>query len=288
MSKKLVAVLLAAIFLLAIASSAFSQTEDEIVAQYLKKVEKRHRHRIYFMDVSFAYGKLPNDNPYNSFYNYANSNIAGQNGSSNPLTGIWRSKEFGANFGLMVSRNMSFKFGFKYWHKLGNSVVGDYNFGIAPLGLQENFDLKSEVQVYGFTGGIDCHILNPPNREGIVNSLALRIGAGGGIYMVKWDIWEGSNSFNLSADLYEETTEPLKGSAPGFSAWVGADYPIGVFDLLVGTDIIYQHLNFDNVHSYNNLGEELYVIYSDNTADRVTLDFSGLRGKIELKKYFQW
>ena len=106
--------------------------------------------------------------------------------------------------------------------------------------------------------------------------------------MAKWDIWSGADGFNLSLGQPEQNSDPFTGSTPSFSAWIGADYPIRFFNLLLGAEVNYQYLNFDKLHSYNNLGEELYVTYSYISSDRVKLDFSGFRGKILFKRYFTW
>lgn len=276
--------LLAIIFSLTLVSTAFPETEEEIIARYLKKAEKQRKQKIYSVSLSFSYGRLHNRSDYNLFYNYANLNIS----PGDPLVGIWRSKQFGAEFGMMVARNVALKLGFEYWLKLGNSTIGDYSMSITPLGTQEDFELNSEVKVYGVTGGIDYHLLNPPDENGIVHLPGVRVGLGAGFYSTTWDLWDGSNTFNLETENLELNSEPLKATAPGLSVWLGLDYPVGIFGLLAGVDVQYLYLNFDNVKVYNNVGEELYVSYSDNVTDRVGLDFSGPRGKVELKRYFRW
>jgi len=276
--------LLAILLVIAVAGSAFSQTEDEIIAKYLKKAEKKHRDKVGFIGLTGAYGKLPNETDYLKFRNYSNNNIA----PGNPIDGIWRSKQFGFEMGMMVARQFSVKAGFDYWLKMGNEATGDYTMAIEPLGIQDNFTIKSEIQVYGFWAGFDYYLLNPPNRAALVNALSVRCGASGGLYMANWDIWSGASAFNLSLENFEQNSDPYTGSTPSFSAWVGADYPTPFFNMLVGLEATYQYLNFDKLHAYNSLGEELYVTYSDNSSDRVKLDFSGFRGKVVLKRYFAW
>ncbi|PKK84941.1 MAG: hypothetical protein CVT49_01950 [candidate division Zixibacteria bacterium HGW-Zixibacteria-1] len=283
MFKKLIPVFIA-LFAITVAASAFGQTEDEIISKYLKKMEKDRKHKIYYGSLSFSYGKLPNSSDYNVYSNYVNVNV----GPDNPMTGIWRSKELSANMGMMISKKTSFQLGFDYWLKMGDNRNGDYTFSISPLGTQTDFELISEVQVYGITGGVDYHLLNPPDNEGIVNGFNVRVGGGGGIYFSKWEVWSGASSFNLSTSDEEANVAPLKGTSPGFSAWVGADYPTGFFGMLLSANVNYLYLNFSDVHSYNDFDEELYLSYTSNPEDRVELDFSGLRGKIEFKKYFKW
>jgi len=283
MFKKLIPVLVL-LFAFSVAVSAFGQTEDEIITKYLKKMEKDRKHKIYYGSLSFSYGKLPGESDFNAFSNYANANI----GPDNPLTGIWRSKEFSANVGMMVSRNTSFQLGFEYWLNMGDNKTGDYDFGISPLGTQDDYNLVSQVKVYGVTAGFDYHLTNPPDNEGIVHGLNLHVGCGGGVYFSEWEVWNGASSFNLSTSVAEENSEPLNGTAPGVSFWVGSDYPVGFLGMLVSANVGYQYLNFNKIHSYNDIDEELYMSYSSNPDDRVELDLSGFRGKFEIKRYFRW
>jgi hypothetical protein len=283
MSKKLIS-LLGIIFLFVCVASAFGQTEDEIVARYLQKAEKKRQDKIGFFSANFTYGKLPHDNDYNKFISYANSRIS----PGSPLSGIWRTSQIRAECGMMVSPRMAMRLGFDYWWNLGSENAGDYTLSIAPLGVQNDFNLESRVQVLGIKGGLDYYILNPPNKDGFIEALALRVGLTGGVYFAKWEIWEGMTSFNLSTASFEQNIDPLKATAPGVTAMVGVEYPTPVFDLLLGVSGGYQYLNFTGVKSYNTLDEELYVSYSDTGTDRVELDLSGLRGRIELKRFFRW
>jgi hypothetical protein len=289
MIKRLI-LLVAATFLLTSLAPAFGQSEDEVVAQYIKKTEKKQKERrskVGFLALYGSYGKLSDDNSYNKFTSYTNSSITNVS-APGALSGIYRSKQFGGNFGFMASSKMAIKLGFEYWLKMGSDETGDYNLAVEPLGLQSDFNLLSKIQVYGFTAGLDYYILNHPDRAGIINSLALHFGAGAGYYMAKWEIWQGSSSFNLATGESDANAEPLKGSTPGFTASLGADYPIRFFDLVLGAEVSYLYLNFTNVHSYNDVGEELYLTCSANTNDRVDLDFSGPRVQMQLKKFFHW
>ncbi|SYZ74113.1 exported hypothetical protein [Candidatus Zixiibacteriota bacterium] len=284
--------LLAVLFLVSTVVSAFGQTEDEIVANYLKKAEKKQEHarknKIGFFSVHFAYGKLPDKSPNNLFVSYSNSRIRPLDAGSGKLEGAYRSDQIGINAGMMVTPKLAFKVNFEYWLKMGSNTTGNYNFAVEPLGVQNDFNLRSEMQVLGFGGGLDYYLLNPPDKDGHINSLSLRVGGGGGYYMAKWDIWQGSSSFNLSTQTYDANAEPIKGNAGSFYGSVGIDYPIRFFDMVLGMEGQYQYLNFKNVHSYNTAGDELYLTYTDSSNDRVDIDFSGLRAKIELRKFFRW
>nr|MBN2278893.1 hypothetical protein [candidate division Zixibacteria bacterium] len=285
MFKKMIPFLVLVLAVVAVAS-AFAQTEDEIIARYIKKAEKQQEksYRTYFATISGSYGKLSDNTDYNRFHTYANGNI----NPGGPVEGIWRSKQFAANIGTMATKSLAVNVGFAYWLKMGGEAVGDFDFQISPLGTQEDFNLVSEISVYGIAGGVDYYLMNPPNEEGLIKSLGIRLGGSVGYYWTKWELWEGMSSINLSTGFEESNIEPLKGSTPGFSGWVGFDYPTGLWGLVVGLEAEYLYLNFSTVKSYNSLGEELYATYSENPDDRVELDFSGPRGKFQIKRFFRW
>jgi hypothetical protein len=50
----------------------------------------------------------------------------------------------------------------------------------------------------------------------------------------------------------------------------------------------YLHLNFKNIAWYNTNGEEIVVSLNGTEDGRVDLGLSGFRGRIELKRYFNW
>jgi len=285
MSKKLIP-LLVVIFAFAAVSVVYAQTEEEVIAKYLKKAEKKQERlqKTYFATISGSYGKFTDETDYNKFHVYANANI----NPGGPVEGIWRSKQFSASMGTMVARNIAVSLGFEYWLKMGGETVGDYTLQISPLGDMDDFSVRSEVSVYGISSGVDYYLLNPPDADGIAKSLGIRVGGGLGYYWTKWELWQGVSSINLSTGFEETAVEPLKGSALGFQGWIGFDYPTGIWGLVVGLDANYLYLNFSDVKSYNSLGEELYATYSDSPDDRVELDFSGPRGKFQIKKYFRW
>jgi hypothetical protein len=279
--------LIALLMIFGFALNLSAQTEDEIVSKFLKKTEKKHQNKIGFFTAYFSYGKLSDENPYNKYSIYGDNNIIASDPGDGKFDGAYRSDQMGATFGLMFTNNIAAKLGFEYWLKMGTNKVGDYNFGIAPAGEHENFNLISEVQVYGLNAGVDVYLTNPPNEQGQIKGLAIRLNGGGGYYLTKWEIWQGNSSYNLSTGISESNIEPLKGSAPGYFGGVGFDLPIRFLGMVMGTEFSYLVLNFTNVRSYNNIGEELYLTMSEgNEPKRVDLDFSGIRGKIELKKFF--
>jgi len=274
---KKVLILVAAIFLLTAISPVFAQTEDEIVAKYLQKVEKKHKNKIGFASMYFKYGKLKDDIGYKEFDFSASSDITTISGSVDPDIGIWRSKELGFNFGLMVGKSAAVNLGFDYWLKMGDNVEVDQTMTIGTFDFDDTYTAKSDVSVYGIKAGFDYYFTNPPDQSGTIPGLAIKVGAGGGIYMASWKLWSAE----------DQDTEPLKANAPGFWIQGGLEYPTNIMGLVLAADASYFFLNFKSLDSYNQQGGELDMTYPGG-GDELALDFTGPRGKIELKRYFQW
>lgn len=273
---------------------AFGQTEDEIVAKYLKKAEKKKIKKVGFAVIQGSYGRLNTNNTYNQFASQVSPMIASAVGLDARLPGIYRSKEFFAGVGLMASPKASVTFGFNYWLKLGSNQTGDYN--LALLNAADSldhmgFDLTSEIQVYGFSSSLEYYLTNPPDKDGFMTGLALKAIVGGGYYFANWSVWQDFAGYNLDADA---TTDPttaiqgkLTGSAPGFTVGFASEYPIGLAGLVVEGSAIYRYLNFSNMKWYNDSDEEIVAIYQQS-GDRVDIDLSGPRARMGFKKYFSW
>ncbi|MFH2036883.1 MAG: hypothetical protein ABIJ45_10810 [Candidatus Zixiibacteriota bacterium] len=270
--------ILTALLLLAVAvTSAFADTEDEIIAKYLKKTEKKHANKIGFISTNFSYGKLSNDIGYNSFSFSASSDLTELNGSVHPHERIYRSKELGLSLGMMVSPKAALSFGFDYWLNMNTKVTIDQTTTIGTLDIPELYVDDASLNVYGIKAGFDYYFLDHPDNEGILNKLALKLGGGTGYYFASWDVWNETS----------DQAEPLK--ANSFALWVngGAEYPIGFAGLIVGADVSYFFLNFSDVTSYNQETGDLTMAYLTG-GDKVELNFSGPRAKIMLKKYLLW
>ena len=147
---------------------------------------------------------------------------------------------------------------------------------------------KSELRVLGVNTGFQYFLLNPPKTNQKLTGLAARIGATIGYYTASWDLWSQYENLNLATSTPVTDNTTFKGTAPGFSLGFGLDYPLGLLDLGLAMDASYLHLNFNNVAWYNSSDEEI-IATNDGTVDgRVNLSLSGVRGKIELKRYFNW
>ena len=92
MSKKLI-LLVGVLFLFVAVGSTFAQSEDDVVASFMHKAQKKHKTKVGFFSASFSYGLLQNDNGMNQFKDYANSQIS----PGYPIPGAWRSYQFNAN-----------------------------------------------------------------------------------------------------------------------------------------------------------------------------------------------
>lgn len=271
---------------------AFSQTEDEMVAKFLKKAEADTKGKTQLGYVYFngTYGRLKNANDYNQFADGLSPLISGIDGSYDHIDGIFRSKEFSAGLGYMVARKIAVSAGLTYWLKMGNTPVGDYDFSAAfptDTSAHTGFELKSEVQVYGFATDVHYYLVNQPSLDGAMNALAVKLSVGGGYYFARWSLWENYLGYNLSTGDYEEIGGKLTGSAPGVTVGASFEYPIKLAGLVVEGGAQYQYLNFTNMKWYNDQSQETVVVHQ-GTRDRVKLDFSGPRAQFGLKRYFNW
>ncbi len=269
---------------------ALAQTEEELIAKYLEKTEKKHQTKVGFIVLQGSYGLLSEDSDYNKFAQGISPWISGDV-TAVPVEGIYRSKEFHAGFGLMTTPKIAATIGFSYWLQMGSSTTGDFSLSLvnhdSPSGTQEDFALRSEVQVYGFSGSLDYYLLNAPTPEGQLNGLAFKVQGNIGYYFANWELWDGFAATNLYLSQTDELAGKLTGSAPGFALGLAAEYPIGLFGLVVEGGARYQYLNFSKMKWYNDLNHENVVTVPD-TGERVELDFSGIRGQFGLKRYFNW
>lgn len=275
---------------LLIAIPAFGQSEDELVARFLKKTETKQAKKIGYVVFSGSYGRLKNVNDYNRFAEGISPLITGLNGSYDHVDGIFRSKEFFVGLGIMGTPKLSLAGGFSYWLKLGRTPVGDYNLSLLSAEDAEDhngFDLKSEVQVYGFAASVDYYLMNPPDQQGVLRGLAVKALMGGGYYFARWQLWEGFDGYNLAAQETEDITGKLAGAAPGFTVGMAVEYPLRLAGLVVEAAARYQYLNFASMKWYNGNNEETTVV-QNGTTERVNLDFSGPRAQFGLKRYFGW
>jgi len=275
---------------LLLAVPAMAQTEDELVAQFLKKTEKNKVRKVGFFVVNGSFGRLNRDNDYNKFSVRVSPLISSVDGSSVGIEKINYSQEFFGGFGFIVSPKSSATIGFSYWLKMGSSEFGDMNLSLVNLGASDptyDFELNSQVQVYGIAGDLDYYLVNPPGADGQLNNLSFKVGGGLGYYFARWQVWEGFTGFNLTTGVPEVIDGKLKGSAIGVSLQVSAEYPIKLGGLVMEGSARYLYLNFTDMKWYNSYNEET-VATVNNSGLPVELNMSGPRFRIGLKRYFSW
>ncbi len=269
---------------------AMSQTEDELVAQFLKKAEKTQVKKVGFVIANGSFGRLNRDNDYNKFSVRVSPLISSVSGGTVGVNRIYDSKELFGGFGLMVSPKTSGMIGFGYWLKMGSKQSGDLDLSLVNLDDPNpvyDFNLKSQVQVYAISAQMDYYVTNPPDRDGILHALAFKVGAGAGFYFANWQLWDGFTGFNIDTGQPEVVGGNLKGNAPGFSAQASMEYPMQLGGLVVEGSLRYLYLNFTGMRWYNDNNEEV-VATVNNSGTRVNLNMSGPRVQLGLKRYFSW
>ncbi len=280
MPKSMVACL-AFVFFLSVAIGASAQSsEDEIVQSYIQKLEKRHSYNIGYISFYGSYGKISESNMFHSpvVYGYTDG-LSSNIGIVDPSMGIFRSKEFGLKVGMMAMDRLSFNVGFEYWLPIESNVDVDYTVTSGTLVQEGNIEDQTDVSVYGFGGGLDWHFLGKPDNEGVLNSLSVTAGAGAGYYFGNWNLWQEEDGSGEQPSV--------SFSAPAFWVQAGAEYPIGLWDMVVGLDVKYLILNFKEIAWYEELSTGDFAL-ADYSGNPVELDFSGPRARVELKKYMRW
>jgi len=275
---------------LLLVTPVFSQTEEELVAKFLKKAEKKHNKKVGYLVLNGSFGRLNRDNDYNKFSDRVTPLVSSIDADGGSIDKINSSYEFFGGFGIMASPKTAAEFGFAYWMKQGSSQSGDFNLSLVNMDDPDNhygFDLKSEVQIYGFSGNIDYYLSEPPDREGNLNNLAFKVGAGLGYYFASWELWDGFTGYNLSTNEAEIISGKLTGSAPGITLSLAAEYPINLAGLVIEGKARYLYLNFTGMNWYNSNNEET-VATVNNSGTPVELDMSGPRIQFGFKRYFSW
>lgn len=268
---------------------ALAQSEDELVAQFLKKAEKSKVKKVGFFVVNGSFGRLNRDNDYNKFSVRVTPLISSVDGGAIAVDKINSSYELFGGFGVMVSPKSSASLGFTYWLKMGSSQFGDLNLSLVNMNDPNplyDFELKSQIQVYGITGNADYYLTAPPDSNGQVNGLSLKVGGGFGYYFAGWELWDGFTGLNLITNQPEVIDGKLKGSAPGVSLQIGAEYPISLGGLVLEGTARYLYLNFTSMKWYNSYNEE--TVATVNQTVPVELNLSGPRIHVGLKRYFSW
>jgi hypothetical protein len=272
----LMVAILAVVF---VAPPASAQTsEQDIVNKYLQKAEKKHTYKLGWASFYFQGNRVNRDNNYNRFALYTTPQF-----SNGQISLLDQALSFGADFGLIFQQKFAWFVGGEYWMKQGNSISGDVVYNSQTI-----TDPSSELKIFGLYTGMQYYLMNPPSPTQLLTGLALRVNGSVGYYSASWDLWEEYQNLNLSTAATEGENATYKGSAPGFSIGFGVDYPINFWNMAIGADMNYLYLNFTNVAWYNSQDEEIVATYGTTPDHRVDLQLSGVRGKVELKRFFSW
>ncbi|MDX9857047.1 MAG: hypothetical protein RBT76_04615 [candidate division Zixibacteria bacterium] len=259
------------------------ETEQDIINRYLQKTEKAQITKLGWASIHFSGNRINRHNDYNDFAINVSASIDG-----GEIAWLDQAFAFGADFGVVFKKKFAWYLGGEYWLKQGTNLSGDFTY-TPPGGVATPVNtLVSEVKVYGVYTGFQYFLLNPPSKENLLTGVAVRANVSGGLYGVSWDLFPEYQNLNLSTSTSVQGNESYTGTAPGFSLGMGIDYPVNFWNMALGADLSYLYLNFNNVSWYNAQDEEIIATY-DNTEDgRVDLALSGFRGKVELKRYFNW
>jgi len=262
-------------------SAASAETEQEIVDRYLKKAEKVQLKKLSWLSVNYQMDRINRNNDYNSFANYTSNQF-----SNADIPWLGQANTFGIDFGVAFKNKFAWTIGGEYWLTMGIDETGtfDYTNSLGASIPVEN--LKSEIQVYGVSTGLQYFLMNPPKPTAAVQEPTVRLNATVGYYHAKWDLWDDYENLNLATSTSTGSNTTFEGTAPGFSLGFGGDYPLNFFGLAFGADFSYLYLNFTNIAWYNSQDEEIVVTYNNAEDGRVDLGLSGFRGKVELKRYF--
>lgn len=257
--------------------------EQAIVDKYLKKVENKHVNKLGWFSANAGLNRLFRDNDYNKFVDYpAGTFVEGR------FSYLDMAKSVGADAGLMISRNIGWQFGGEYWLKMGEQLSGTFTYNPPSGGTAQVTNPNSEIKVVGFHTGLQYYLLNPPSPQTKLSKLAIRMNGAVGMYSASWDLFSQFENLNLSTASPASTNTTFKDDAIGFRFGLGLDYPLKFGGLNLAVESEYLALNFDQVAWYNQQNNEVIASYTGSSDGRVNLDMSGVRGRIEIKKFFSW
>ncbi len=284
---KLIALILGIALTLSVSVSAQTKnttSEQELIDKYLKKNKKQEEKskKLYWVSGHYAMNRINRNNDYNKFVSYASSQL-----TNTDLSWLNTSSSLGLEFGWLVNKKFSWTLAGEYWMPLGETQVGTFNYN-PPSGSTTVTELKSEIKVYGVATGVQYYLLNAPTAVEQLVKPAVRVGLSAGYYQVKWDLWDQYENLNLATATPASINSTFRDNALGFTFNLGGEYPIKASSFALGLDLNYLYLNFKNVAWYNTSDQEVVPTYASNASSRVVLGLSGVRAKVELKKFFRW
>ncbi|HUV31330.1 MAG TPA: hypothetical protein VMY05_09610 [Acidobacteriota bacterium] len=271
-------------FSLAVSPTVIAQeTEQDVVNRYLQRMEKTQVMRLGWVSAHFGVNRINRHNDYNDFAILESAYITG-----GELSWVKQAYSFGAEFGIVFKERLAWSLGGEYWLKLGEQLDGSFIYSPPAGGAMIVTDPSTEIQVYGACTGFDYYFYNHPSARDHLTGLALRAGGRVGFYIVKWDIWPEYENLNLATSQPANTNTTYQGTAPGLTMNVGLEYPISLWGLVAAVDLSYLYLNFSNVAWYNAADQEVVVSYDRTEDGRVDLNLSGIRARLEVKRFLSW
>jgi hypothetical protein len=281
MRLKLIIFIVGMAMLIAIPASA-QNTEQELINKYLNKKEPEKSKKLYWFSANFSLNRINRDNDYNKFANYQSAQF-----SNADISWLNTAQSLGLEFGWLINDRFSWTIGGEYWMPVGETQTGSFVYN-PPSGSTTVSELKSEIKVYGAATGVQFYLLNPPTVDQGLSNIAVKLGVGAGFYKAKWDVWDQYQNLNLATSSPSPTNSTFKDNGLGLTFSLGAEYPLSASGFALGLDLNYLWLNFDQVAWYNTQEEEVVATYESNTSSRVDLGLSGVRGKLEIKKFISW
>ncbi|MBU0984179.1 MAG: hypothetical protein KKA42_09940 [candidate division Zixibacteria bacterium] len=256
------------------------ETEQDIVNRYLQKTEAKHTKKLGWASVNFSVDRINRNNDYNSFATYETAKFDGAE-----IAWLDQGYSLGADFGMMFNDRIAWSLGGEYWMQMGSDVSGSYDYLTAATPIENP---ESKVQVYGASTTVRYYLVNPPKVAQQQKGFTISAGGTVGYYLVDWDLWQQYDNLNLATSTPTGSNTTFSGTAPGLGFDIGVDYPLGLWDLSLGSELGYFYLNFGNVSWYNDSDEEIIATYNGNEDGRVDLNFSGVRAKLQLRRYFSF
>lgn len=264
-------------------SLATAETEQEIVNKFLQKTVAKHVTKLGWASVNFSADRINRHNDYNDFVIVENTKLG--SGAFNWLTNGF---SIGADFGMIFKKKLAWSIGGEYWLKMGEQLAAGDTYLQLSTNTTVSADPKSELKVFGVTTSLQYYLINPPSVANKLSKYSVRLSGTVGYYLASWDLWPEYENLNLSTSAPAGVNATYKGTAPGFSFGLGVDYPLGWGGLAMAMDASYLYLNFGNVAWYNGNNEEIVASINGTADGRVDLALSGVRGKFEIKRFFNW
>ena len=263
-------------------SASAQETEQDIVNKYLNHAVVKHTKRIGWASASFGLDRINRNNDYNKLADIESAKLT--NGDFNWLD---NGMSIGLDFGLILKERFAWSIGGEYWLEMGEELAADTYLQVSTSTSVSAIP-TSKVRVLGASTGLGYYLFNPPSVERKLDGISVKVGGTVGFYAASWDLWSEFENLNLATSAPNADNTTFKGSAPGFTLNLGADYPIGLWDLALGVDASYLYLNFNNMAWYNSQDQEVVVSLNGTEDGRVDLNLSGVKGRVELKRFFAW